>query len=124
MIWYNDEHKKRAFKSFASFVIECKNDVIDYRTNKYKCLDCHGSGSIRDPKAFNDPVEGYKMADHITCLSCRGTGESDEKTWRAFYKEEKANYALHVKKKREQDALRKSALKKLTPEEKKALNIY
>lgn len=124
MIWTNDDHKKRALKSFAAFVIECNYYVFDDKKKKFKCNHCHGSGSVRDPNAYNDPVEGYKMADRVDCYHCRGTGESDEKTWKAIYKEEKTKFALKLKNKRETEALRKSALKKLTPEEKRALNLY
>jgi len=37
------------------------------------CTYCNGKGWDYDPRD-NCPVEGYKMADPITCQTCKGTG--------------------------------------------------
>lgn len=124
MIWYNEEHKKRALKNFHSFLIECKTRIFVHGTENYKCNYCDGMGRVVSPWAYNDPVEGYKMADRVACQFCNGTGESDEKTWREIFKKEKNSF-LEIKKERTaKEKIRKEALKKLTPEEIKALNIY
>lgn len=123
-MWYNEEHKKRALKNFSAFLNECRQSVFFYGTENYKCDHCNGSGRVVSPYAFNDPVEGYKMADRVDCHKCNGTGESDEKIWKEIYKKQRASYLEVKKEKALRDKIRKEALKKLTPEEIKALNIY
>lgn len=123
MIWASEDKRNRALKSFKSFLLEGKSQIFNWRTGAYMCRHCDGAGNVISPFAYNDPVEGYKMADRVVCQHCFGTGISDEKSWKAFYKEEKSRNDERLKAKLELDNVRKNALKKLTDAEKKALNL-
>jgi hypothetical protein len=51
-----------------------------------ECFRCRGNGSIRDPKADCDPVEGYKHADYIICTECGGKKYGPE--YKRVYRQE------------------------------------
>lgn len=123
MIWYNDEHRKKAFKSFTSFIVECKSSVFRYKDNEWCCDICSGSGRVIAPWERSDPVEGYKYADRVPCKDCNGTGKWDEKRWREWFKKEKAEYVELQAKKKEKERIRKQALAKLSDIERKVLGV-
>jgi len=122
MIWYNDAHRRRSLKSFAAFVAE--NPLYVYKDKKWVCPQCTGSGRVIADYERPDPVEGYKFADRVPCLECKGTGEYTEKGWRAIYSKERQNQIDRDRKERDREKLVKSALAKLTVGEQKALGVY
>lgn len=123
MIWYNDEERKKALQSFSMFVTVKERHVFDRKTGHWNCIECDGSGRVLHPDALCDPAEGYKMAEHVNCQECRGTGMGTEKLWRKFYLEQKRSYAAQRKKETNRARLRKSAIAKLTAEELAALGV-
>ena len=121
--YWNDAHKKRAMKSFAAFLVE-QPRVYSSTAGKFICRECGGSGRVIADYERPDPVEGYKMADRVTCPSCGGTKYTTEKDYRDFFKAEQAEYRKPEKEDKRINALRKQALKKLTREERDALGVH
>ncbi len=77
---------KKPYKSFGEFVHKITRSSM--KTYPYPCLNCSGYGRLRDPDAYCDPVEGYKMAGTIPCQFCKKTGEGTEDSYKKLYKEE------------------------------------
>lgn len=121
MIWYNEAHRERSLKSFASFVVE--NPMYVFKNSKWVCPNCQGSGRVIAPWERPDPVEGYKMADRVDCNKCNGTGEYTERGWREIYSKERQSHIENKRKARDKEKLVKQALAKLTVGEQKALGV-
>lgn len=119
--YYNEAHRKRAMKSFTAFVAEFPRILKD---GKFVCMECDGYGRVVPNDAFNDPVEGYKMAERVTCPSCGGLKYTFEKTYRDYFKKTQAEYRKQEKERIRIKKIRSQALKKLTKEEREALDIY
>jgi hypothetical protein len=113
MIFQNEAHKEQSFKSFVSFVIENRNTVIDYKTGKYNCNTCGGSGKVLPSDAKSDPVEGYKLVDRRDCSICDGTGRGTEEQWETIYHNNKNLYLQEKKKVAELEFIRKKHYKSL-----------
>lgn len=81
--WPEGRPKAKKFYQF------CSSDY-PYRFDPYKntveCQWCHGSGRIVHLDKRPDPVEGYKMADRITCPTCGGDGRRPVSDAREEYK--------------------------------------
>ena len=124
MVTYSNEaHRKRAMKGFAAFITECRQHVFRYKDNEWCCNRCYGSGRVVAPWEQSDPVEGYKNAERVDCSECNGTGKWDEKRWRAWFKKERAEFVQRETVRKEKERVRKQALAKLTPAERKALGV-
>jgi Zn finger protein HypA/HybF involved in hydrogenase expression len=121
MIYYDNEHRKRAMKSFAAFMLEFPRQIKD---GKYLCRQCDGSGRVIADYERPDPVEGYKMADRVTCPSCGGKKFTTEKDYRDYFKIKQAEYRLEQREQRYRDKVRRQALKKLTKEERNILGVH
>ena len=120
MIYWNDEDRKESMKSFVTFISRKPRICKD---GKWQCYLCEGSGRIIHPDEVPDPCEGYKMARRINCTQCNGSGDSNEKYWRNYFKEEKKRYLEKQQEEKSIEETRKTALKKLTDEEKRALGL-
>ena len=118
--YWNDAHKRRSMRSFSAFVAEFPRILKD---GGYRCGVCHGSGRVIPDDAQPDPVEGYKHTTRVTCSSCNGTGMSTEKHWREWFKKEKAAWLMHEAERKQTEKIRKQALAKLTPNERKSLGV-
>lgn len=78
----------------------------------FACQRCLGKGKIKDPSQY-DVVEGYKLADYITCSECNG-----EKTLgKKYFEEEYQKYLLDFQRKQTKYLKLKNILNKLTNEE-------
>lgn len=118
--YWNDAHRKRSMRSFAAFLVEQPRIISD---GKFICRQCGGNGQVVADYEKPDPVEGYKMADRVTCPSCGGTRYTTEKDYRAFFKKEQAEFRKREKEDKERKKLRIQALKKLTKEERDSLGV-
>jgi hypothetical protein len=106
-------------KEFSVWCVE--NNAI--RNGKFSCTECNGSGKIYDPNDPRDPIEGNKLRRVITCTSCKGSGTGLIDEWLSLFKADKiAEKKKQIQEKRK-SKLVKSALKKLTDEEIKALGL-
>jgi hypothetical protein len=115
---------KRPVRPYSSFDDFChKKRRFSYGKHPYYCFHCGGSGIVIAPNERPDPVEGYKMADRVPCLVCRGTGQVDKKAWQSVYREEMARWRNGLDRWRMQDALRRQALLELSDDEIKALKL-
>lgn len=65
------------------------------QTNKPICHHCKGSGKVKD-YSQRCPVEGYKMADWITCNTCNGSGFMYKQQIVEMYEAELGWYAEDV----------------------------
>lgn len=102
------------------------------RSASVRCPLCEGEKCIWHPGQQRDPIEGNKMRDRIKCPFCDGAGYFNQATEKGagavayhkatleFRKHQHMMAARAENKKRE---LRAAALKKLTPEERDALDI-
>jgi CRISPR/Cas system-associated protein Cas7 (RAMP superfamily) len=63
----------------------------------YPCNNCLGYAKIRDPYAYNDPIEGYKMASIVKCQQCNGTGEISKEEFTKLYKDTCDKYKTQLK---------------------------
>lgn len=120
VVWWNDDHKARAYKSFTTFLYE---QPRIYRNNNFVCLTCDGAKKVIADYERPDPVEGYKMADRVPCLKCNGTGLATEKQWREYFKIHQAEFRARKTEEKRISKLKKQAIKKLTLEERKALGV-
>ena len=91
--------------------------------NVVKCIKCSGDGKIYDPDDPRDPYEGNKFRRTIICTACDGMKVGLLSSWKVqytkivlFYKEQN----IQIK---NDNALIKSASKKLTKQEKQVLGI-
>lgn len=75
---------KKPYKNFGEFVYKITRS--SKRTKPYPCLNCSGYGRVRDPDAYCDPVEGYKLAGTVSCQVCGKTGEGTEESYKKLYK--------------------------------------
>ena len=121
-VWWSEEDKKKAMKNWPAFLITVNDRIINYK-NEFKCVECNGWKTKLADDAFCDPVEGYKFANKVTCPTCNGTGLSSEKDWKNVFKILQTNYKAQMKEEKETEKLKKSALKKLTKDERKALGF-
>jgi hypothetical protein len=120
VLWYNQEQKGRAMKSFAAFLLERPRV---FRDGHFMCLRCDGSKRVIADYERPDPVEGHKMSDRVPCPKCGGTGYATEKEWREYFKAEQKNHREREKELKKINDLKKQALAKLTLEERRALGI-
>ena len=122
LIYYNNaEQRKLAMKSFSAFLAIHSSKIC--RNGKFICDYCDGLRQIVADWERPDPVEGYKMAQHVTCPSCHGNGLSNEKYWRDYFKNAQTKYRQDAKEALERAAIKKRALKKLTKEEREVLGF-
>ena len=121
--YYDADHRKRSMKNFGHFLMENPR-IYSCNAGKFICRQCGGNGKVIADYEHPDPVEGYKMADRVTCPSCGGTRYTTEEDYRAFFKAEQAKYREQEKETKRINALRKQALKKLTKEERDALGVH
>jgi hypothetical protein len=118
--WYNQEQRIKGMRSFTSFMAIHPRV---FRDGHFMCLCCDGSKRVIAVYEQPDPVEGYKMADRVTCPKCGGTGYATEKEWREYFKAEQKNHREQQKETKRINALKKQGLKKLTIEERSALGL-
>lgn len=123
MIWYNDAERARALKNFSTFVTVMYRHVFTEKKGQWRCDPCGGCGRVVHPDAAPDVYEGHKMSERVQCQYCGGTGIGTERMWREIYRSERASWTERRRKERERRALRESALKKLTEEERRALGV-
>lgn len=91
---------------------------------KYPCFKCSGRGWDYDIND-HDPVEGYKMAEHIKCNYCNGTGIVSKKDFvESYYKPRVEKYKKELQEYKQFKKLVKIALKKLTKKDIKVLIEY
>jgi DnaJ-class molecular chaperone len=107
-------------KSFTSFCYEQKYIKHD---DKFICRECNGRGQVVADYERPDPVEGYKMADRVTCPSCGGAKYTTEKDYREFFKIQQAKFREEQREERLRASIRKQALIKLTKEEREVLGV-
>ena len=74
----------RPYKNYVDYVL--KN--LDPTKTGPRCLWCFGYKTIVADDAYNDPVEGYKMARKIPCYHCGATGISFQDEARRDYNEQ------------------------------------
>jgi hypothetical protein len=90
--------------------------------NYWPCPYCEGNGKIRDPDYDPDPIEGYKMAGHVKCQRCSGTGKSDKKTLQDLRKEYNQTSKNEIAKSKKEIEKLKEILGKLNEEDRKYLS--
>lgn len=120
------DRPKREYRSFDAYV-QAQRQRHSRGNLRYPCLRCDASGRIIAPYERPDPVEGWKMADRITCPGCGGTKEGTRDQYKAAYQKMTIKYWEQVK---EWDLLFQaytSAVRKvklyLTHEEARAIGI-
>ena len=118
--YWDSAHEKRSMRSFTAF---CYEQKYIKRDDKFICRECHGQGRVVADYERPDPVEGYKMADRVTCPSCGGSRYTTEKDYREFFKSVQAKFRERQQEERRRDTVRKQALKKLTKEEREVLGV-
>lgn len=121
---------KRPFKNFNEYYEYNSKFLGSYyrgkSLNKWKyppCFHCRGSGTIYDPKSRPDVIEGNKMRPLIPCSACIGSGSGLGKLsdWKDDYTKVMNNWKIRNNSEKEKLRLQKNALRKLTPEERYAL---
>jgi len=120
IVYWDDDHRRRAMKSFTSFLVEMQGIIND---GKFICGECSGRGSMIPDDEYADPVEGYKFARRINCPTCNGSKYVTEKFWRDYFKQEKAKWSEREAERKHTELIRKQALKKLTKEEREVLGL-
>jgi hypothetical protein len=104
-------------------------NILDFRQRRsrrerlvgdWPCLDCEGTGRVVDPN-YQPCYES--RTEYVRCKACEGTGKGTEKACREKYRAEIARWREEVKTWEKQEALIKSGLAKLTPEEQRALGL-
>lgn len=80
-------------------------------------------GRVRDP-ADRDVIEGYKLAPWHPCQACQSTGDRTKEAIKAIYDKEIRKWKEALEVYRRNYALWRSALRKLTKEEKDALEAF
>jgi RecJ-like exonuclease len=88
----------------------------------WPCVECGGRGKVRHEED-RDIIEGYKLAPWHTCAHCNGTGRWLKAQVKVIYQKIVQEFRAKLACWKEQDGLRKSAFKKLTKEEVKALGL-
>ena len=111
---------RRPWKNFDEYLLKLPRY---HKDTPYPCLKCNGAGWVRDPEAQPDPIEGYKMAQTLRCISCGGTGEGDRASHYAEYRQQMAAWRERMRAWRAEKALVASARRKLTPDERRAVGI-
>ena len=118
--YWDDNHRKRSMKSFTSF---CYEQKYIKHGDKFICRECNGRGQVVADYEQPNPVEGYKMADRVTCPSCGGAKYTTEKDYRDYFKILQAKFREEQREERLLATIRKQALKKLTKEEREVLGF-
>lgn len=115
---YKEQKPIRKYKNLQEY-----NDgrSLTCKKHKWPCLACDGYGRIYDPDDPPCPIEGNKMRNKLKCQICSGTGAGTKEEVMQEYKEYIKNFKLQLSKYNELLKHKKSALKKLTQQEIKAL---
>lgn len=111
---------QRPAKNFREWVSKLRG--FD-KTNQTPCPHCGASGCVRPHDAYNDPVEGYKLAGWVDCGFCAGTGRVHELILRAEYREIISGWKARYKIWQECEAKKHAALAKLSAEDKRVLGL-
>lgn len=109
--------QKRPYKSLAEFCEKqgCLGRKLDH--GEYPCLTCRGRRWVYDPNDPPCPIEGNKMRNTLKCDACAGTGRSTRKACAAAYQKVIDEWKKEVTEYDRLEALRKSAIEKLTADE-------
>lgn len=90
--------------------------------NFWPCTYCDGRGWYYDP-ADRDVIEGYKLAPRHKCGNCQGTGKGTKEAVKDLYDGIVADFRAKFAAWKEAEGRRKTGLRKLTQDEKKALGL-
>lgn len=90
--------------------------------NFYPCLECSGTGKVRDPIEF-DSVEGYKMADWYPCKKCKDGNIGKEK-FTKIWNDMQNKFKKNMNEWENEKEIYQKALSKLTKEEIKVLKEW
>ena len=113
--------------TIQEYVIEqssCTSKQKQSYPNTLSCPTCNGGGWYYAEGSHSDPYEGNKFRDWETCRTCKGSGVGPFLShWKErYYKYRKATKEYNVTS-REKNKKIRAALKKLTKEDKKVLNL-
>ncbi len=91
--------------------------------NWWPCIECSGSGRVRDAlRSVGLTVNGFTFAKKDDkCKGCQGTGNGTKEAIKAIYDKEVEKYRVAAIKYARAIAAKAKALKKLTKEEKQAI---
>lgn len=113
---------ERTYKSFTDFIVKHRRPYRNSDPTFYHCTLCFGKGWDHRWED-HDPVEGFKLAPRYTCQKCGGSGRGTRKELKALYDEWRANYNAKVAEWERVEAIRRTAIAKLTPEERQVLGL-
>lgn len=117
---------ERPYKSFEDFRrVKCrwifdKDKELD--CTFYPCQHCGGKGRYRKEED-RDVIEGYKLAPWYKCQACNNTGRGPKEPLVAEYKAAIAKWRKELAEWKVANKKRKSALAKLTKEDRKVLGL-
>ena len=115
---------KRPYKNFTEYCLIIRKRFYHAdKDNLFPCLECEGTGKIRDPNFERDVIEGYKMAGRVTCPSCKGTGIYTKEYYRLIYNRIINERTTTLNKYKEKIVPINAALSKLTAAERKILGL-
>ena len=121
------ERPKLGHRSIREWIIaRCRftlrDDKLAACNNFWPCLECEGKGKVRHEED-RDVIEGYKLAPWHVCTHCNGTGRWLKAQVQEVYRKIVREFQDKLARWKEQEALRKSAFKKLTKEEIASLGL-
>lgn len=102
-------------KEKKMFIFEDKNTTNSLQ--HVKCPVCEGYGRVCDPDSM-DPIEGSKMATYYKCPFCLGSGAILSTS---RYYQPLLHFWDELRRLESKEELKKTALSKLTKEEREAL---
>lgn len=103
--------KLRPAQTFKQYCERCRgarSSII------YPCPQCNGVGIIYDPNDPPDPYEGNKLRRRISCLSCKGTGETTRVVLHEAWKKDREKHKEQRRAYQEMCNMLSSIEKKLT----------